>query len=478
MADMAVENEDIDCAGWAEALESMDQGFLWLDECFRVRKHNRAYRRLLDIEGPDAFVGRPYEEVIRFLLERGEFINAEGDHESYLATRLASMQAGMAYHTDRVRPDGTVVRVSAKPLDSGGYVFTYQDITRESRALEQVQRNAKATVVAMANFAEHRDTDTGVHVLRVARLVGQTARKLQKHKKYSSLINDDFIEHMSTASILHDVGKISTLDRVLLKQGPLTPEEREHMQRHALVGAQLLRQARSLMGESLYLQLGEQVAMSHHEWFNGAGYPLGLRGEEIPLAGRICAIADVFDALTSRRPYKAPWATEEALAEIRRLSGRQFDPVVVDAFEEVVRERQLVSLVEWTDSMSVGDHHIDEQHQILMDTINQLASAESLNDRPVLSMIVDELIAYAVFHFHYEEELMEKCGFPLVENHRRAHAAFTEWVSEARDRFHHHRRDLLGERILNFLRDWLRDHIQGEDQKYAPYLAMGAASRI
>lgn len=457
--------------GLSEALEVMEQGFLWLDDDFVVRKHNRAYRRLLEITDQEAFVGRPYQELIRFLLERGEFVN-RADHESYLASRLKSMRARETYRLDRVRPNGTVLRVSANPLDSGGYVFTYLDITRESRALEEVQRNAKATVVAMANFAEHRDTDTGVHVLRVARLVGQIARKLEKHEKYHGVIDESFIEHASTASILHDVGKIATPDRVLLKEGGLSADERSLMKLHAAIGAQLLKQARTMMGDSQYLRLGEEVALTHHEWFDGTGYPRGLRGDEIPLAGRIVAIADVFDALTSRRPYKAPWTVEQAMAEINRHRGIQFDPVVVDAFEEVINERELISLVEWTESMSVGNHHIDEQHQILIDTINQLASAESQNDRPVLAMIVDELIAYAAFHFHFEEQLMQEVGFPHVDAHRQEHHMFTTWVSEVRDEFIHLRRDQLGIRILNFLRDWLRDHIQGEDQKYAPYVAL------
>ncbi|HEX5394476.1 MAG TPA: bacteriohemerythrin [Rhodocyclaceae bacterium] len=463
--------------GLIEALDVMDLGFLWLDDDLLVRKHNQAYRRLLDLGDEEVFVGRPYQEVIKFLLERGEFINAE-DHESYLSSRFKSMQAKEVYCADRVRPNGVVLRVTAKPLDSGGYVFTYLDITRESRALEEVQRNAKATVVAMANFAEHRDMDTGVHVLRVARLVGQTARNLHKHGKYVEIIDESFIEHVSTASILHDVGKIATPDRVLLKEGPLTFEERELMKLHAAMGAQLLKQARGMMGESKYLQLGEEVALTHHEWFDGSGYPNGLRGDDIPLAGRISAIADVFDALTSRRPYKAPWSAEQAIAEINRHRGTQFDPVVVDAFEEVIRERELISLVEWTEAMSVGNHHIDEQHRILMDTINQLASAESQNDRPVLAMIVDELIAYAAFHFHFEEQLMQDCGFPRVDAHRQEHHIFTTWVSGVRDEFIHLRRDQLGVRILNFLRDWLRDHILGEDQKYAPYVAMAGQSRI
>lgn len=456
-------------AGLAEALETMDQGFLWLDENLVVRRYNHAYRRLLDIDDPGRFVGRPYREVIGFLLERGEFTDAE-DHETFLAERLRAMQRGEKYCIERVRPNGTILRISAVPLPSGGYVYTYLDITRESHALENVRRNAKATVVAMANFAEHRDTDTGVHVLRVARLVKQVARKLRQNGQHRAVIDDAFIEHLGTASILHDVGKISTPDRVLLKAGPLTDDERSIINLHTTVGARLLRQAHLMIGDSRYLTLGAEIALTHHERYDGRGYPAGLAGEDIPLAGRICAIADVFDALTSRRPYKAPWTTEQALAEIQRQAGSQFDPTVVEALVQVIRERDAVSLVQWSESMSVGNLHIDEQHKILIDTINQLASAESRNDRPVVAMIIDELVSYAAFHFQFEEQLMEAGGFPELEPHRRVHHGFVQWVSEVREEFILQRRSQFGTRILAFLRDWLRDHILDEDQRYRPFI--------
>jgi len=451
-----------------EALDAMDQGYLRLDEFLVVRCYNRAYRELLEIED-GRFVGRPYSELIQFLLKRGEFIDAE-DHEKFLAERMLALQNQNSIHFERVRPNGTALRISAVPLPSGGYVYTYLDITRENHALEEVKRHAKATVVAMANFAEHRDTDTGVHVLRVARLVEQTARQLKRRGHFPATVDETFIGHVATASILHDVGKISTPDRILLKAGPLSDDEREVIKLHSAVGAQLLQQAHMMMGESAYLQLGAEIALTHHEWFDGNGYPSGIAGEDIPLAGRICAIADVFDALTSRRPYKGPWTTEQAVAQIRQQSGSQFDPVIVDAFAAVIREREIVSLVQWDDSMSVGNQHIDEQHQILIDTINQLASAESQNDRPVVSMIIDELVSYAAFHFQYEERLIELGGYPELDKHRSIHQSFVKWIAKVREEFLYRRRAQFGEHILSFLRDWLRDHILGDDQRYRPYI--------
>lgn len=453
----------------ASALDVIDQGFLWLDENLVVRRYNRAYRRLLDIEDGERFVGRHYRDLFQYLLERGEFLDS-GDNERFLAERMRALEQREPHRIERVRPNGTVLRVVAEPMPAGGYVYTYLDITRESRALEDVRRNAKATVVAMANFAEHRDTDTGVHVLRVARLVGQTARELKRRGQFPDQVDATFVEYVGTASILHDVGKIATSDRILLKAGPLSEDERVEINRHAAIGAQLLRQARLMMGESAYLEIGVDIALTHHEWFDGGGYPAGLRGEQIPLAGRICAIADVFDALTSRRPYKAPWSVVRALEHIQGRCGTQFDPRVVDAFVHVIEQRETVSLVQWSDTMSVGNIHIDEQHQILIDTINQLASAESQNDRPVLSMIIDELVSYAAFHFQFEEQLMEAAGYPDLENHRRIHQGFVNWVTNVREDFNYHRRAQFGERILTFLRDWLRNHILGDDQQYRPFI--------
>lgn len=456
--------------GLAEAMQAIDQGYIWLDDKWVVRGRNQAYRKLLALEDAQRFIGRPYGEIIEFLLRRCEFFDS-GDHASFIAERLESMQLRNTRRFERVRPNGTVLSISALPLPSGGYVYTYLDITRESRALEEVRHNAKATVVAMANFPEHRDTDTGVHVLRVARLVGQTARQLQRCGLFPTIIDDAFVDQVSTASILHDVGKIATPDRILFKAGPLTEDERSSMKLHAVAGAQMLNQAGLVMDDSRYLKIGAEIALTHHEWFDGSGYPHGLAGENIPITGRICALADVFDALTSRRPYKTPWSTQRAVMQIRQQIGTQFDPAVAEAFLAVIEEREKVLLVHWSESMEVGNMHIDEQHRILIDTINQLASAETQNDRAVVAMIIDELVNYSVFHFEYEERLIEAAGYPQLQEHRRIHQGFVTWIKELREEFTYHRRQQLGERILGFLRDWLREHILGEDQRYRPYIA-------
>ncbi len=451
----------------AEAVDALDHGMLWVDSELRVVGHNEAYRRLLDIPADAAPVGLTYRQLLDLLSERGEF--AGGPEEIQAEERLGLAGRRQTAQTERVRPSGVALSIKACPLSSGGCVFTYVDVTRERAAREIQRRNAKATVVAMANFAEHRDTDTGVHVLRVARLVGQTARKLMTRGS-SGEIDEEWIERIATASILHDVGKISTPDHILLKNGPLKYDERDIMQRHTVDGARLLRQAKLTMGESEYLELGVEIALTHHERYDGRGYPNGMAGDAIPIGGRICAVADVFDALTSRRPYKTPWPSERARALIIEQRGAQFDPDVVDAFIKVIEEREQVSIVNWQESYSVGNQHIDEQHQILIDTINQLASAESLNNHHAVLMIIDELASYAAFHFDFEERLMESAGYPDLQRHRAVHLAFGSWVANLREQHFRYGRRPLGVSVLGFLRDWLDHHILGEDQRYRPYI--------
>ena len=140
------------------------------------------------------------------------------------------------------------------------------------------------------------------------------------------------------ASALHDIGKVSISDAILRKPGLLDAEERRAMEAHAAVGGRILGRAAAHVGEPSVLSVAEEIAGGHHEWFDGRGYPKGLRGHQIPLSARITAVADVFDALTHARPYKEPWPEEQALAYIRDLRGAQFDPDVVDAFLTVVEQ--------------------------------------------------------------------------------------------------------------------------------------------
>lgn len=196
------------------------------------------------------------------------------------------------------------------------------------------ERNAArdATILALARLAEHRDPETGTHLERVqayCRLISET---LAATAKYKPIIDRRFIDNIVRCSPLHDIGKVGIPDRILLKPGRLTPEEFEIMKTHATIGGDTIR---SLIkpGHSLsYLTMGMEIAYYHHEKYDGTGYPRGLAGEDIPLPARILAVADVYDALSSKRVYKQAMSHEDAMGILLRDAGTHFDPDVVAAF--------------------------------------------------------------------------------------------------------------------------------------------------
>lgn len=195
-------------------------------------------------------------------------------------------------------------------------------------AVSVIKAREHEIVTTLAKAAEHRDNDTGDHVSRVAGVVALIARRLGFDAERCSLL--------SLASTMHDVGKIGVPDAILLKQGPLAPVERSKMQDHAIRGHKILEGSSSDL-----IQLAAEIALSHHERWDGTGYPQRLVGERIPISGRIVAVADVFDALISHRPYKEAWSLELARQYLIDHSGTQFDPTCVDAFlsgwDEVLR---------------------------------------------------------------------------------------------------------------------------------------------
>ncbi len=201
---------------------------------------------------------------------------------------------------------------------------------------EQLRLAQLATVHALGKLAEYKDEVTGDHVRRVGRWAAAIARELQARGDCGGEADDRFCELIGLASMLHDVGKVAVSDRILCKPGKLDPEEMALMREHAAIGGRILRDASGAVGGRSYLTMGAEIAESHHEKFDGSGYPLGLAGDAIPLSGRIVAVADVYDALLHCRPYKAAWERAAVVDLIRAESGRHFDPRVVDAFAAVL----------------------------------------------------------------------------------------------------------------------------------------------
>ena len=203
---------------------------------------------------------------------------------------------------------------------------------------ERVSDMQSGMISFMAEVVENRDDNTGGHIRRTAKYVESIANQLKKHSVYSDILTDQYVRDMVVAAPLHDIGKIHIPDAVLNKPGKLTEEEFDTMKTHTTAGEKLITHAKAELGESEYLNMAVEMAAYHHEWWTGKGYPYGISGEEIPLPARIMAVADVFDALISKRCYKSAMPLEKAYAIIREESGTHFDPAVVEAFFVVAEE--------------------------------------------------------------------------------------------------------------------------------------------
>lgn len=196
----------------------------------------------------------------------------------------------------------------------------------------------KSLITTMADLVENRDENTGGHIQRTAKYVEIIAKKLQSQNKYADILTDSYIDNMVVAAPLHDVGKIHIPDAVLNKPGKLTDNEFGIMKSHAAAGGNIIDKVEESVGDIEYLRIAKEMAEYHHERIDGKGYPYGLRGEDIPLCARILAVADVFDALVSKRCYKEPMPLEEAFSIIEEEKGSHFDIDVANAFIECREE--------------------------------------------------------------------------------------------------------------------------------------------
>ncbi len=201
-----------------------------------------------------------------------------------------------------------------------------QQRTKQLRqAFETIKTASLDTIHRLSRAAEYKDEDTGTHIIRMSNYSAAVARKMG--------LNEKTVESILYAAPMHDIGKIGTPDRILLKPGKLDPDEWAIMKQHTTNGGRILEGS-----NKGFIKLGEVIAMTHHEKWDGSGYPKGLKDREIPKVGRIVAIADVFDALTTKRPYKEPFSLEKSYAIIKESSGNHFDPDVVNAFFAVEDE--------------------------------------------------------------------------------------------------------------------------------------------
>lgn len=238
-------------------------------------------------------------------------------------TRYAALDAGVA---DFLSKPVDVLECSARTRNLLTLYQQHLALENKSDLLEilvkaataEIRAREKETLMRLARAGEHKDYDTAMHLQRMSLYSRALAEKIG--------LSEEDAEVIELAAPLHDIGKIGIPDSILLKKGPLDNQELKAMRKHPLIGYEILQDS-----PSKYLQKGCEIALAHHERFDGKGYPFELKGQEIPLSARIVAVADVFDALTSVRPYKEAWDIDKALEYVRQESGKHFDPEIVDA---------------------------------------------------------------------------------------------------------------------------------------------------
>ena len=215
------------------------------------------------------------------------------------------------------------------------------EVTKRTREITEIQN---VTILAMASLAETRDSDTGNHIRRTQYYIKLLAQKLKTHDRFWFFLNDQTIDMLFKTAPLHDIGKVGIPDRILMKPGRFTPEEFEIMKSHTTLGRNAIQHAENQLGmEVEFLKLAKEIAYYHQEKWDGSGYPDGIGGDDIPISARLMAVADVYDALISRRVYKEGMPHEKAVSIIIEGKGSHFDPDIVDAFVELAEEFRTVA---------------------------------------------------------------------------------------------------------------------------------------
>jgi PAS domain S-box-containing protein len=283
-----------------------------------------------------SFYKKMYETINKGLIWEGELQNKKKSGELYW--ELDSMSAvfdsqGNVTHYIAIKTDITDKKKMELKLEEERLEL---EIDIKNRTIE-IEDSQQATIIALAKLTESRDKDTGGHIERVQHLCRILVKSLRQNPKYFQL-DSVYETHIYYASALHDIGKISIPDHILLKEDKLTKEEYELMKTHVTIGGAILSGMIAHYPNSELIKLGNEIALYHHEKWDGTGYNQGLKGEDIPISARIMALVDVYDALRSKRPYKMKMTHQEAYNIIIDQSGKHFDPEVIDAFKRVQLE--------------------------------------------------------------------------------------------------------------------------------------------
>lgn len=432
---------------------------------------------------------RPATYATSLAAERGSPSSGGDGDERFLVLPLAEdglpMGVALIFIDNAWRPDDTDIDFLndlARALSS----LVTRCLINETLQVREIELQEARTdaIRRLGAASEYRDNETGMHVMRMTHFAGAIAKAMG--------LSEEERELLLVTAPMHDVGKIGIADAILLKPGRLDHEEFEVMKAHTEIGSRIL------AGDDVLIATAREIAIGHHEHWDGTGYPCGLRGEEIPLLARICSIADVFDALTSVRPYKEAWPVEQAVEWIRDQAGRKFDPAAVVAFEkampEILRIRALYrddiidpaqaltlpeperlgdEYVAWDDSLSIGIDTIDAHHRYLVSLINDLyVVVKAKRGARHVARVLKALGQYAQVHFRAEERMMEHYGHAALDRQVHQHHRFEAKVKEFSEEMHFNPLTAQFD-MLAYLREWLLKHIRVEDAQLRSLVVAG-----
>lgn len=335
--------------------ENLQQGLILIGRDGRIQLFNHRAAELLELP-TDLLASHPaMNELVAFQTQRGDFgpgySLVDAHAEPYLraaqADQLEALRTGPVRYSRQTK-NGRYLLIETTAMPGGDMVRTYTDVTDLELVNQQLQvvlqeyqqlrererqQSYEQLVNALSRLSMYRDDETGQHIVRTQMYIRTLALALRVRGHYVDELSDAQIDRMVKAAPMHDLGKIGIPDHILKKPGRHTPEEAEVMRTHALIGeTTLMTAAQGSTDQNALLAMGARIAGGHHENWDGSGYPRGLVGQAIPLEARLMSLADVYDALTTARIYKPAWTHEAAMAEIQRLRGVKFDPVLVDVW--------------------------------------------------------------------------------------------------------------------------------------------------
>jgi putative two-component system response regulator len=305
-------------------VEALSEGVIMQEPDGKIVAFNKSVERILGLSAQEIASGTPEDTEWSLIHDDGSPLLVK-DYPTIVALRTGEPQTGVVVGVEGPGLPTRWLSVNSRPLVAGdgsapyAAVASFSDITELRATLTELQEARSDDLMRLALVSEYRDDDTNRHTERVGKAAELTARALGSDEEFAWTIR--------RAAPLHDVGKIGIPDQILLKPAALTPEEFETMKTHTTIGGRILCHSRAPV-----LRMATAIAFTHHERWDGAGYPAGLKQHEIPLVGRIVAVVDAFDAIAHDRPYRSARPIEQALAELEGCSGAQFDPTVVAAF--------------------------------------------------------------------------------------------------------------------------------------------------